>query len=193
MTRINLLPWRESRRLEKNKEFYVTLGLCVALAAGVGFGGFKYAEDQANFQASRNDRLNVEIALLAEELKAIRKLEETKNDLLARMDIIQQLQGKRPQIVHTFQEIATRIPDGIYLTSMKQVGEDTLELKGRAESNARVSALMRRMDNSDHFTNPKLDSITSEKGSMISTFQLNLQQFRKQNQAESDLEPSDDI
>ena len=186
MTRINLLPWRESRRLEKNKEFYVTMGLFALLAAGIGFGGFKYAEDKANFQAQRNARLTQEIALLAEELKEIRKLEETKNDLLARMDIIQQLQAQRPLIVHTFQEIATRIPDGIYLTAMKQAGEDILELKGLAESNARVSALMRRMDSSEYFTKPTLDSIVSEKDSLISTFKLNLQQFRENSNAESD-------
>jgi type IV pilus assembly protein PilN len=148
-------------------------------------GGFKYVEDKVNFQTKRNDRLNSEIALLAEELKAIRKLEETKSDLLARMDIIQELQGKRPHIVHTFQEIATRLPDGIYLTSMKQKGEDLLELQGLAESNARVSALMRRMDSSEYFTKPELDSITSEKGSMISTFKLNLQQNQQNNKAEA--------
>jgi type IV pilus assembly protein PilN len=185
MTRINLLPWRESRRLEKNKDFYVALCFCLAIAAGVGLGGFKYVEDKVNFQTKRNDRLNSEIALLAEERKAIRKLEETKSDLLARMDIIQELQGKRPHIVHTFQEIATRLPDGIYLTSMKQKGEDLLELQGLAESNARVSALMRRMDSSEYFTKPELDSITSEKGSMISTFKLNLQQNQQNNKAEA--------
>jgi len=189
MTRINLLPWRETRRIEKNKQFCVMLGLSVALAAGVGFGGFKYSEDKVNFQAKRNDRLNYEIALLAEELQAIRKLEDTKDDLLARMDVIQELQGQRPQIVHTFQEIATRMPDGIYLTSMKQTNQDLLELQGRAESNARVSALMRRMDESDYFTKPELDSITSEKDSMISTFKLNLQQYRKNKKKE----PTDDI
>lgn len=189
MTRINLLPWRESRRIEKNKEFYVTLTFCIVIAAGVGFGGFKYVEDKINFQTKRNDRLSSEVALLAEELKAIRKLEETKSDLLARMDIIQELQGKRPHIVHTFQEIATRLPDGIYLTSMKQTGEDLLEIQGRAESNARVSALMRRMDSSEFFTNPELDSITSEKGSMISKFKLHLQQHGLTKKAE----PNDDI
>jgi len=186
MTRINLLPWRESRRLEKNKEFYVAMGFCLLIAAGIGFGGYKYVEDKANFQAKRNARLNSEIALLAEELKAIAKLEETKSDLLSRMDIIQELQGKRPQIVHTFQEIATRIPDGIYLTSMKQTRENTLELMGLAESNARVSALMRRMDSSDYFTKPVLDSITSEKDSMISTFKLDLQQQVLNDDAEPD-------
>jgi len=161
MTRINLLPWRETHRIEKNKEFYAALGLCMALACGAGFAGFKYAEDKVNFQNKRNNRLNSEIALLQTELRAIRALEETKNDLLSRMEIIQQLQGKRPQIVHTFDEIASRIPDGIYLTSMKQLGDNQLQLEGRAESNARVSALMRRMDKSDFFKNPRLDVISS--------------------------------
>ena len=189
MTRINLLPWRENRRLEKNKNFYVALGLCMAIAAGIGFSGMRFADDKVNFQTKRNDRLKAEILLLAEELKAIRKLEETKDDLLARIEIIQELQGKRPQIVHTFQEIATRIPDGIYLTSMKQTDQDLLELEGRADSNARVSTLMRQMDSSDYFTKPELKSITSEENSIISTFKLNLQQQRQNNKAE----PNDDI
>jgi len=186
MTRINLLPWRETHRLEKNKEFYTALGLCMALAAGVGFAGFKYVEDKVNFQNKRNNRLNSEIALLQTELRAIRALEETKNDLLSRMEIIQQLQGKRPQIVHTFDEIASRIPDGIYLTAMKQQGDNQLQLEGRAESNARVSALMRRMDKSDFFKNPRLDVITSDQEQSISTFKLSLEQDRPQVKKESD-------
>lgn len=177
MTRINLLPWRETHRKEKNQEFYVALGLCAAIAAGVGFGGFKYAQDKVAFQDQRNARLDTEIALLQEELAAIRELEETKSNLLARMEIIQQLQGARPQIVHTFHEVATRLPAGVYLTSMKQVGNDKLEIEGRAESNARVSALMRRMDQSDFFSNPKLDVIESDKTEGISTFKLSVVQL----------------
>ena len=186
MTRINLLPWRETRRVEKNKEFAVAMGLCVAIAAGIGFAGFKHAEDKADFQSQRNDRLNTEIVLLEDELEAIRQLEDTKTDLLARMDVIRQLQGKRPHIVHTFHEIAARMPDGIYLTSMQQTGDDILELRGRAESNARVSTLMRRMDSSDYFTNPVLESISADKESLISAFKLNLQQFGLNTHSESD-------
>lgn len=177
MTKINLLPWRETHRKEKNMEFYVVLGLCAALAAGVGFGGLKYAEDKVAFQEKRNARLNTEIALLEEELAAIRELEETKNNLLARMEIIQQLQGQRPQIVHTFHEVATRLPDGVFLTAMKQVGNNQLVLEGRAESNARVSALMRRMDRSEYFDNPKLDVIEADKVEGISTFKLSVIQL----------------
>ena len=186
MTKINLLPWRETHRKEKNKEFYVVLGLCAALAAGAGFGGLKYAEDKVAFQEKRNARLDTEIALLAEELAAIRELEETKNNLLARMEIIQQLQGQRPQIVHTFHEVATRLPDGVFLTSMKQVGNKQLVIEGRAESNARVSALMRRMDRSEYFENPTLDVIEADQNEGISTFKLSVIQLTPKAEGEQE-------
>ena len=178
MTRINLLPWRETHRREKNNEFFVVLGLCMALAAGVGFAGFKYAEDKVDFQDRRNARLDTEIALLQEELAAIKTLEKTKNDLLERMEIIQKLQGERPQIVHTFHEAAVNIPDGVYLTAMKQVGESRLVVEGRAESNARVSALMRRMDRSEYFAKPRLEVIEADQNDRISTFRLSVIQER---------------
>jgi len=174
MTRINLLPWRETHRIQKNNEFFMVLGACMMVAALIGFGGFKFAEGKVDFQNERNDRLNHEIALLQEELKEIEALEETKNNLLARMEIINQLQGQRPQIVHTFHEIATRLPDGIFLTGMRQVGEKQLVLQGRAESNARVSALMRRMDRSEYFTSPKLDVIKSGVNDTVPAFKLSL-------------------
>lgn len=185
MTRINLLPWRETHRLKTNNDFYVVMALCLCMAGAVGFAGFKYAEDKVNFQDQRNNRLKSEIALLQEELKEIKELEETKNNLLARMEIIQQLQGQRPQIVHTFHEIASRLPDGIFLTSMKQAAGSKLILEGRAESNARVSALMRRMERSDYLADPLLDVIESDTADGISSFKLSLQQERPANDTES--------
>ena len=176
MTRINLLPWRETHRREKNNEFFVVLGLCMAVAAGIGFGGYKYAEDKVDFQDRRNARLDREIALLQKELREIKALEKTKNDLLERMEIIQKLQGERPQIVHTFQEAALNVPDGVYLTEMKQVGGNRIEIQGRAESNARVSALMRRMDRSEYFSDPRLEIIQAERDDSISTFKLSVVQ-----------------
>jgi len=186
MTRINLLPWRETHRREKNNEFLAVLGLCMFIAAGIGFGGFKYAQDKVDFQDKRNARLNTEIALLQAELREIETLEETKNALLERMDIIQTLQGQRPQIVHTFHEIAGRLPDGVYLTSMQQMANQQLVLEGRAESNARVSALMRRMDRSDYFKNPRLEVIESDQNDRISTFKLSVVQDNPNRTEESD-------
>ena len=176
MTKLNLLPWRETYRQEKNKEFGVTMLIAGLIAAGIGFAGFKYAEDKVAFQNKRNQKLETEIAQLQLELKEIEKLEETKNNLLARMEIIQQLQGLRPQVVHVFQEVAERLPDGVFLTAMNQQGKDQIVIEGRAESNARVSALMRRLDQSDYFANPKLEIIEADKEDGISTFKLNLVQ-----------------
>jgi len=177
MTKINLLPWRETYRREKNNEFYVILAVVAALAAGAGFGGLQYAKDKVQFQEKRNARLTTEIDLLQEELAAIRELETTKDNLLARMRVIQELQGQRPQIVHTFDEVATRLPDGVFLTAMKQAGTKQLVLEGRAESNARVSALMRRMDRSEYFSNPTLDVIKANVDDGISEFKLSVTQM----------------
>jgi len=186
MTKINLLPWRETHRREKNNEFYLVLGLVAALAAGAGFGGLQYAKDKVQFQEKRNARLNTEIDLLQEELAAIRELETTKNNLLARMKIIQELQGQRPQIVHTFYEVATRLPDGVFLTTMKQFGTNQLIIEGRAESNARVSALMRRMDRSEYFSDPTLDVIKANVDDGISEFKLSV--IQKTPKAEGEAE-----
>jgi len=185
-TKINLLPWREEHRKAKNKDYFVMLGICAALAGLVGFGGFKYAEDKVSFQESRNQRLNDEIALLQEELEEIKELEETKNNLLARMEIIQQLQGQRPQIVHTFHEVATRIPDGVFLKTLQQTGNSQMVVEGRAESNARVSALMRTLDRSDYFQEPRLEVIEADKTDGISTFRLVMKQTAPNAQEESE-------
>lgn len=185
MTRINLLPWREAHRLETNREFYVVLCLCMTLAGAVGFGGYRFAEDKVVFQQQRNSLLETEIALLQEELKEIKELEQTKNNLLARMEIIQQLQGLRPQIVHTLHEVARRIPDGVFLTAMKQGDQSHMTLEGRAESNARVSALMRQMDRSDYFSEPRLQIIESDQDDRISTFKLTIQQDIPNSEKES--------
>jgi len=176
MTKINLLPWRETHRQEKNKEFYIKLAMFAALGAGIVFGHYKFVDDKHDFQTKRNAKLDNEIASLQKELAEIELLEETKYNLLARMDIIQQLQGQRPLIVHTFDEIATSVPDGVFLTALKQQGDSALIVEGRAESNARVSALMRRMDQSEYFNNPILEVIAADKQLGFSTFKLSVEQ-----------------
>jgi len=115
MAKINLLPWREEQRRQQTRQFGIS-ALCAALvAAGVVFAGSKFAQGKIDNQQARNDYMQQEINKLKAELKEIEELESTKSNLLARMDIIQQLQTKRPQVVHTFQELAQRVPDGVYL------------------------------------------------------------------------------
>jgi type IV pilus assembly protein PilN len=175
MAKINLLPWREEQRRQQAKQFGLTALATGLIAAGVVFTGSQIASSKIDYQQSRNNYMQREINKLKAELKEIEELESTKANLLARMDIIQELQTKRPQVVHTFQELAERVPDGVYLLSMKQDG-DRLSLEGRADSNARVSTLMRNLDASDWFKQPGLEVIQSAKNSGISTFKLGLSQ-----------------
>jgi len=175
MAKINLLPWREEERKRKTQEFGVSALLTAVVGAAVIFAGTRYVQQKIDYQQSRNAYLQGEINKLRAELQEIQELESTKSNLLARMDIIQQLQTKRPQVVHTFQELAARVPDGVYLLSMKQ-DKDRLTFEGRADSNARVSTLMRNLDASDWFKQPGLDVIQSAEDSGISGFKLRLTQ-----------------
>ena len=175
MAKINLLPWREEQRKQQAQQFGVAAVFTAVVAAGVVYAGSRFAQDKIEYQQSRNNYMQMEIDKLKAELKEIEELESTKVNLLARMDIIQQLQTKRPQVVHTFQELAERVPEGVFLMSMKQ-NNDRLSLEGRADSNARVSTLMRNLDASDWFKQPGLEVIQSDKSSGISTFKLSLSQ-----------------
>lgn len=168
MAHINLLPWREEQRKEQTRQFTTIAGLSVLLtAAAVVLVHATYSR-QIDFQNQRNTILESEISTLDASLKQIASLEETKEQLLARMDIIQSLQQQRPQIVHLFDDFVRTVPEGIYLTKISQSGE-TLTIKGVAESNGRVSAYMRNIDNSDWMSTPKLQVIETKKGTLRSS------------------------
>ncbi len=158
MARINLLPWREERRKQRQREFYGMLGF--AALSGVLLSGllwFFYSQ-QISGQNERNAYLEGEIAKVKEQNKEIERLDKQKERLLARKKVIEELQGKRSQMVHLFDSLVRTIPDGVVLTALKQEG-DTLTLEGRTQSNARVSAYMRNLENSGWMTNPELSII----------------------------------
>lgn len=164
MAHINLLPWREERRKEQQKDFAILAvgGIVIAgllvLLVHLRLDGMIKAQD------ARNNFLKTEISKLDKKIEEIKNLEDTKNKLLARMNIIQQLQRDRPVSVHLVDELVRSLPDGVYLTKFTQKGA-ALVLSGVAESNARVSAYMRNIDASDWLANPKLDFIkTREDG-----------------------------
>ena len=164
MPRINLLPWRVAQRKQRLKNF----GIAAAVAVGLGVGTVLYAHATANrfiaHQEARNKYLESEIATLDKQIEEIKELEATKERLLARMQIIEQLQRSRPEVVHMFDEMVRRLPDGVYLKSLKQTG-NRLSLKGVAQSSTRVSAFMRNIDNSEWLSDPGLDVVeTKEQG-----------------------------
>jgi type IV pilus assembly protein PilN len=177
MARINLLPWRDELRKERQKQFQIIAGLSAFLMLAIILLVHIRMEAISDNQQSRNSYLEQEIKVLDKRIKEIKDLEKEKARLLARMDIIQQLQGSRPQVVHVFDELVTTLPDGVYLTKIKNNGP-SITLDGFAQSNARVSSYMRKVDNADWLTDPRLDVIETkdQKGQRISKFVLNVRQ-----------------
>ena len=145
MPRINLLPWREELRDLRRNQFFIALGGAAGAALLVLLAAFFVFDSLIDNQRDRNDFLKQEIATLDKQIEQILELEASKARLLARMDIIEQLQRSRPGIVHVFDELVKVMPNGVYLTEVKQTGR-RLEMIGSSESNTRVSALMRNID-----------------------------------------------
>ncbi len=182
MAKINLLPWREQLRKERQQQFYVMLGAGVALAAIMAFGWHTYEVDRITFQTQRNAYLEKEIVAVEAKIAEIKTLEEEKAKLLARMEVIQNLQRSRPLIVHLFDEMPRRMPEGTYLFAIKQQG-NSVSVQGLAQSNTRVSTLMRNIDASNWIGNAQLEKISSrqlkvgETGFALDEFSLKMQQL----------------
>lgn len=177
MAHINLLPWREALRKEKQQEF-LTVAVFAALATGVlFFFVHTHMNGLIEYQEARNQFLENEIKILDKRIEEIKELEATKKALLDRMKIIEELQIARPGIVHLFDELVTTLPEGLYITSVTQNGT-TLTIGGKAESNARVSAYMRNLEESPWLKSPRLDVIETKASDTqrISDFKLSVQQ-----------------
>ena len=164
MPAINLLPWREAERKKRQRDFGVAMaGGVVAAIAVVLLTMFAYSQ-MISAQEARNARLTSEIKELEKSITEIDGLERQKERLLARMEIIEQLQKSRPEIVHLFDEIARQLPEGVYLTGLKQTGT-RVEVRGVAQSSTRVSALMRQIDASEWMADPEVDRVeTTQSG-----------------------------
>ncbi len=176
-TRINLLPWREMRRKEQDRQL-MSIGVGAWILMGlVIFYAHLHVSGLIENQQKRNEFLNTEIKKVDEEIKEIRELQAARNALLARMRVIQQLQLDRTQVVHLFDELVRKTPEGVYLVTLKQAGP-TLTLTGAAQSNARVSAFMRNLDASDWYTKPELDviNVKVKGGERVSEFTLRVNQ-----------------
>ena len=178
MTRINLLPWRELLRKEREREFYsISGGAAFFMGLVVLYIHFHVA-GMIETQNGRNLFLDQEIKKVENQIKSIKQLEAEKSQLLARMKVIEELQGQRPQMVHLFDEVVKAIPDGVYLSSIKQSGA-SVAIEGVAQSNARVSAFMRNIDSSQWLAEPKLNVIearSAKEGRKGSKFNLNLKE-----------------
>jgi len=155
MIRINLLPHREEARKAKREQFYMLAGLMSVLAIVVVFAIYTLIDAQIEAQGRKNDFLKQEIAVLDKQLDQIKRLREQTQALLARKQVIENLQRDRGETVHLLSELVRQVPEGVYLKSLKQDGVN-VNVTGYAQSNARVSALMRNIDGSSWMENPRL-------------------------------------
>ena len=163
MPRINLLPWRDAQRKERKLAFLVALGVA-ALAAGItAFAAYLMYGSMIEAQQRRNNNLHAAIRTLDHQIEEINCLETAKQKFIARMEIIEKLQRSRPEIVHVFDEVVRTLPEGVYLTAVKQNGM-RLKFEGIAQSSTRVSSFMRNIDGSQWLRNPELEVVQTSKG-----------------------------
>lgn len=179
MARINLLPWRDAARRRRLRDFAVAAGAVVASVILIGLGVRMQIEAMIGSQTARNQLLEQEIAKLDVRIRKINDLEAQKANLLARMNVIQQLQESRPEVVHLFDELVTAIPEGVFITRVSQQS-NRVEVEGRAQSNARVSAFMRNIQASTWIGEPQLLVIENkdQTGTGLSHFRLGFKQQR---------------
>lgn len=162
MPRINLLPWREEQRKERKLAFTVALGVSALAAGVVTFAIYLMFGSMIDAQERRNEQLRGEIKKLDKQIEEINNLESSKQRFIARMEIIEKLQRSRPEIVHVFDEIVRTLPDGVYLTAVKQT-DKRFKFDGVAQSSTRVSSFMRNIDGSEWLRNPELEVVQTGK------------------------------
>jgi type IV pilus assembly protein PilN len=161
MAKINLLPWRQELNKQRQQEFLVISAAVALTAAAIVMLFHVLMSGQLSDQEERKAYIQSEIATLDGQIKQIDELQTRKEELLARMKVIQDLQGRRPIIVRVFDEIAHTVPDKIYLTSFQRAG-DTFTIEGYSESNTQVSAFLRNLNASTWFKNPVLSNVTAD-------------------------------
>ncbi len=173
--RINLLPHREQRRAQRQRLF-VALAVVVA---GLGLAAIAIGQIQLinakNIQDRRNAFLQTEITKLDKQIAEIKQLRDKTQDLLARKNVVEALQGNRAEVVRLFDELTRRLPDGLYLKSVKQSG-DNIALSGYAQSSARVSTYMRALDETSLFQDPVLVEVkATQVGNLrVNEFSMNV-------------------
>jgi len=180
MPRINLLPWREAERKQRRQEFGVGAVGALLLAGAITFAVNLQMSGAIDDQNDRNQYLKAEIADLDKQIAEILDLEARKQRLKSRIEVIEQLELSRPEIVHVFDQLVRTLPDGVYLTGIKQ-NERRLTIKGVAQSSTRVASYMRNIDSSEWLADPALDILeTKGSGDGGSEFTLNANQENPQ-------------
>lgn len=157
-TKINLLPWRAELREQRKKEFFAILGGFAGLGGLVFLVWYMSLNSLIEYQLERNQKLTSEITTLDKKIEEVNALKKQRSEMIDRMKVIQGLQGTRPMIVNIFDELVRKQPEGLFFTKIERK-DNRLFIDGTAESNNRVSTLMRQLDESEWFQGPLLTKV----------------------------------
>ncbi len=173
-TNINLLPWREELKQKRKKQLLNAVLVGWVIAAGLAYLMVAYWDNRIDFQNDRNRYLESEITKLTQTIKEIETLKEKRNAIVDRMEVIQELQSDRAQIVHVFDDLVQKMPEGVFLSKIIKK-DSNIRMQGLAQANARVSSLMRNLDASTWFKSPKLQIVKNASTSGLALSQFDLQ------------------
>lgn len=175
MSQINLLPWREESREQQKKEYLTKLSFVGLLAVLLVFIWITFASTELADQNERNVYLETNIAELDKKVSEIRELKSKKQEMIARMKVIQDLQGTRSEIVKVFDELVRAVPDGVFISELDKASTD-IKISGFAESNNRISTLMRNLDKSHKYQDSNLAKVEQDEtlGAQGSVFDLQI-------------------
>lgn len=181
MASLNLLPWREKAKEQSRKNFLMAVGASLLAGAGAVFAANTWMIDNIEYQEQRNVRMKTEIRKLELTIADIKKLDSTRQALLERIGIIDNLQSTRPSIVHLFDEMVKSLPQGLFLTQLEQK-DNKVKIVGKSESSARVSSYMEKLNASDWLSSTELNIISKDKNDddiQLRSFELNVTQLLK--------------
>jgi type IV pilus assembly protein PilN len=182
MIRVNLLPHREEKRKRRQQQFMVLAGIAGVLGLLVAGGVYAFLDSQVSQQQANVAYMKSEIAKLDKEIEEIRKIREETAALLAKKQVVENLQANRSEPVQLLDQLLRQLPDGVYLKAIKQTGAK-VNITGYAQSNARVSTLMRNLGASPYLENPELveiKAVTAPDKSRVNEFNMNISIKRAQ-------------
>jgi len=184
MIRVNLLPHREEARKRRQQQFGVLAGISLAIALLVAGAVWLFLDQQVTQQHANVAYMKGEIAKLDKEIEEIRKIREETASLLAKKQVVEGLQSNRSEPVQLLDQLLRQLPEGVYLKAIKQAGPK-VNITGYAQSNARVSTLMRNLGASPYLENPELVEIKAvpspdKSGNRINEFNMNISIKRAQ-------------
>ena len=188
VTNINLLPWREELKQKRHKQLLNAILVGWVITCGLAYLMVMYWDGRIDHQNDRNKYLETEIVSLEETIKEIEDLKEKRDEIVDRLEVIQELQSNRAQIVHVFDDLVQKMPEGVYLDQINKKG-DSFDIQGFAQANARVSSLMRNLDASSWFTSPQLKIVKNTSvnaGLELSQFNLKVSEERSNSEDEED-------